>query len=136
MNDGSAAAFANAPAGTLHGHDLGGAGHVRRPRRTARTVGATGTCDGDDHLGDAGDDDDPGDDDVTVGGVSLTRTTGDAHAGDGAERGEELGRREDLDRAERDERGRPAAHVHGDARRQDTRLPASWRAGETVQRSL
>ena len=53
---------------------------------------------------------------MTVGGVVLTRATGDAHVGDGPDADQELGGRADLDRAERDERGRPAAHVHGDGR--------------------
>jgi hypothetical protein len=83
VNDGSGAGFVNAPAGTTITFALTGAGAFDGPS-TCTTSGTTGSCTVQIKSTATGSSTVTASTTVTVGGVALTRTTGDGLAGDGA----------------------------------------------------
>ena len=90
VNAGDGAGFVNAPAGTICTVNIT-AGPGTPATQNCTTVGATGTCDVTITSATTGTSTIQATTTVSVGGVSLTRTTGDAHAGDGAERARRTG---------------------------------------------
>src|SRR5205823_5338259 len=81
VNDGSSAVFANAPVGTMCTVNVI-AGTATPPSQSCFTVGSTGTCDATITSSTAGTNTIQATTNVIVGGVLLTRTTGDSKAGD------------------------------------------------------
>jgi len=82
VNDGSGAGFVNAPAGTNCTVNII-AGPGTPASQNCATVGVTGTCDVVITSATPGTSTIQATTTLSVGGVSLTRTTGDAHVGDG-----------------------------------------------------